>query len=116
MKKTKHYIYADITTHTTLLLLIADLLRLSFYQMLLLYEVFGNDVFLFFDICSKKEHFKELTKFRLNRCTQLANSLTPVLLGDTKEHMSIIELKAYRTLSPYLFENKFKVEEDIHVA
>lgn len=116
MKTTKHYVYTDITKETVFLLLIADIVRLSFYQMLLLYETFGNDTFVFFDVCSKKEHFKELTKFRVNRCMHLADSLTPVLLGEPKERMNLIEMKAYRTLSPLLYENKFRVEEDIHIA
>ena len=111
-KKKRHYVYTNINVQSVALILIADLLNFSKYGLFLLYETFGNDCFLFIDICKKAGLFKTLTDFRLRRCFQQAEVLTPMLLGKPKQHMSTAELRAYRMLMPMLFENKLRIEKE----
>lgn len=113
METKKRYIYVNINEQTVLLLLISNILGISKYQMLLLYETFGNDCFLFFDLLQKAGILPRLTKFRLRRCLQWSKMLTPVFLGGIKPELTATEQKVYTLLSPLLYENKFKVEEDI---
>lgn len=111
-KMKKHYIYVNITEQSVALMLIADILSISKYRMFLLYETFGNDVFLFFDLLQKAGHLKPLSDFRVRRCFQYAKYITPVLLGSSVVRMSSTEQRAYRQINPYLFENKLRIEED----
>lgn len=108
-------LYINITRQTVMLLLIANLLKMSKYKLFLLYETFGNDVFLFFDLCKKEGAFQKLTKFKLNRFNKIADSITPVLLGQTKNYMNSLELKAYEQIVPMLLDNKIRIEEDIEL-
>lgn len=111
-KQKQRYVYVNINAQSVALVLIADLLGLSKYKIFLLYETFGNDIFLFFDICKKAGVFKALTDYRLRRCFQYAEALTPVLLGAHKEYMSSTEQRAYKLLNPLLFETKLRIPED----
>ena len=109
----KRHIYVNINEQTVLLILICNILGISKYQMFLLYETFGNDCFLFFDLLQKAGTLPRLTKFRLRRCLKWAEMLTPIFLGGTKPELSSTEKKVYMLFSPLLYENKFKIEEDI---
>lgn len=112
MKTKPHYVYINISEQSVALLLIANILNISKYKLFLLYETFGNDVFLMFDLLSKGGHLVKLTDFRLRRCFQYAKYLTPVLLGSTVKKLSTTEQRAYRQINPYLFENKLRIAED----
>lgn len=114
--KKRHYIYVNINKQTVALFLIANVLRISKYKLFLLYETFANDVFLFFNMFQDTGYFKELTGFRLNRCFQHAETLTPVLLGAENHYLSITEQKTYKLLNEALFENKLRIEIDCEVA
>ena len=113
MESKKRHIYVNINEQTVLLILICNILGISKYQMFLLYETFGNDCFLFFDLLQKAGTLPRLTNFRLRRCSKWAEMLTPVLLGGIKPELSPTEQKVYMLLNPLLYENKFKIEEDV---
>ena len=115
MKTKTKYVYIDIKKESVMLLLLSEVLGISAYGLFLLYETFGMDVLLFFDLCKKMGMFTQLTDFRIARCTRLAEVLTPVLLGGVKEHMSKVELKSYRLLNSLLYEDKFRVPEDLQL-
>lgn len=106
------FIYVNINEQTILLLLISNILGISKYQLILLYETFGNDIFLFFDILQKADLLKGLTQYRIKRCVQYANAIAPVCKGNPIDKLSTTELRAYRVIAPFLFEDKFKIPED----
>lgn len=114
-KSPRKFIYININEQTILLLLISNVLGISKYQLMLLYETFGNDVFLFFDILQKADILKGLTQYRLKRCVQYANAIAPVCKGQPVDRLSTTELRAYKTVAYMLFEDKFKIPEDEEV-
>lgn len=109
----KKTLYINITEQTVALMLIANILKLNKYKLFLLYETFGNDCFLFFELFKDYPFLEDLTEFRLKRCFLNARSLTPVLHGQSAERLSTTELRAYQQLKPDLYENKFKLEEQL---
>ena len=111
-KKKQKYIYVKINEQTVFLMLICNILCISKYQMFLLYETFGNDVFLFFDILQKADVLKRLTQFRIRRYHQFASAIASICLGKSIEKLSTTELRAYRSIADFLFEDKFKIPED----
>ena len=111
-KPPQKYVYVNINEQTILLLLISNVLGISKYQMLLLYETFGNDVFIFFDILQKANILQGLSQFRIKRCAQYAYSIAPVCKGEPVERLSTTELRAYKSIANYLFEDKFRIPED----
>lgn len=114
-KPPQKFIYVNINEQTVLLMLICNLLGISRYQMFLLYETFGNDVFLFFDILQKAEILQGLTQYRIKRYSQYASAITPVCKGQSVEQLSTTELRAYRSIAWLLFEDKFKIPEDANI-
>lgn len=111
-KERTKYLYIPITVQSIALLLIADTLGISKYKLFLLYETFSNDCFLFFELFKNSEMLKNLTEFRLKRCFQYAESLTPVFLGARRDWLSTTEQRAYRKVNPYLFESMLRIAED----
>jgi hypothetical protein len=105
-------VYVNITKQSVALFLIAEVLRISKYQLFLLYETFGNDCFLFFTMFQKADAFKELTEFRLKRCFQHSEKITPILLGAEDIVLSATEERSYKQIHPYLYEKKLRIIED----
>lgn len=114
-KQPQKFIYVNVNKQTILLMLICNLLGISRYQMFLLYETFGNDVFLFFDILQKADILQGLTQYRVRRYSQYAEAIEPVCKGKSVEQLSTTELRAYRSIAWLLFEDKFKIPEDKEV-
>lgn len=112
-KKPK-YIYVNINEQTVMLLLIANMMGISKYMLFLLYETFGNDVFLFFEMLHKKLLLKGMTEFRMRRCIQWAGTIAPICKGEVlKRKMSSTELRAYKSIAELLYEDKFRIPEDV---
>lgn len=110
--KVPHYVYVNINVQTVALFFIAEILGISKYQLFLLYETFGNDVFLFFTMCNKAGMFQELTDFRLRRCFIHAEKIAPILLGNSGIELGTTEIRSYQLINPHLFEKKLKIAED----
>lgn len=112
-KKDQRYVYVNITEYTVALFLIADLIGISKYRLFLLYETFGNDLFLLLDIFNKASVLNDLTEYRINKCFLHAERLTPVLLGIPNPYLGSQDTRSYQKLVSYLFENKLRIPVDI---
>lgn len=113
MKTKQRYIYVNINKQTVALFFIADVLQISKYMLFLLYETFGDDCFLFFNLCYKASVFPELTEYRMKKCFHYAERFTPILLGATNVPLGYQEMRGYKRIAPYLYENKLRIAEDI---
>jgi hypothetical protein len=108
----KEYLYISITKETTALILLANSLKISKYNLFLLYEVFGNDCFLFLELFKQSPFMEGLTNFRLTRCFNHAEQLLPYL------HSKILSVppnkvrQSLEILQPLLYETKFRIEKD----
>lgn len=105
-------LYINITEQSIALLLIAKSINIDVYRLFLLYETFGDDMFLFLELFKDNLALSGLTEFRLRRCFQYAHTLVPVLLGSSIDKLSVTELRAYKQIHPLLFETKLKITGD----
>lgn len=111
----EHYIYVNINEQTVALFLIADTIRISKYLLFLLYETFGNDLFLMFRMFYKAGMLPELSEFRLSRCLRHAETIVPILLGHEGIVLNQTQTRAYQIVNPYLYETKLRIPEDQEV-
>lgn len=108
----RQYIYVNITKQSIALVLIADLLKLSKYMLFLQYEVFGNDLFLIFDMFMKAGLLPTLTSFRLKRCFVHADALYKVFSGEQDAQLSITMKRSLQIVNALVYETKLRVPVD----
>lgn len=113
MKKTKPSIYVNINEQSVALFFIAETIGISKYALYTLYETFGDDCFLFFDMFYKAGILKQLTEFRMKKCFTYASKFTPILLGAKDIPLSSQEMRGYRKIAPYLYETKLRISEEL---
>lgn len=109
----KKCIYVTINEQTVFLVLISKLLKISCYKMFLLYEVFGNDLFFFFEILKNHSSFEALTQYRIRRYQKQAHSIARAFSLRNFSYLSVTENKTFNLLKDLIIEDKFKFIEDV---
>lgn len=107
----KRLIYTLVNEQTVLLAIIGKLLGINHYRLFLLYETFGNDIFLFFDMLKNFSVFSCLTQYRIRRYQKQAYDIARAVQIKNLDVLTITEKRTYKWLSNMIIENRFKFED-----